>query len=144
MARSVDWEGIMQKHGVKTLNRDRDSLKEEQNLSVIWEILRPRSLRKSNVEELNGPRFSTDTGCLSVCCLIGYKSGSSRGCVTAYCLSRPWLCPHMTRLACWPPWHPTQKGFAALPRNKGQSIGPFSILPVQTRWLLDCRCNVIE
>jgi len=25
----------MQKHGVKTLNRDRDSLKEEQNLSVI-------------------------------------------------------------------------------------------------------------
>jgi len=25
----------MQKHGVKTWNRDRDSLKEEQNLSVI-------------------------------------------------------------------------------------------------------------
>jgi len=25
----------MQKHGVKTLNRGRDSLKEEQNLSVI-------------------------------------------------------------------------------------------------------------
>jgi len=25
----------MQKHGVITLNRDRDSLKEEQNLSVI-------------------------------------------------------------------------------------------------------------
>jgi len=25
----------MQKHRVKTLNRDRDSLKEEQNLSVI-------------------------------------------------------------------------------------------------------------
>jgi len=29
----------MQKHGVKTLNRDRDSLKEEQNLSVIaWKV----------------------------------------------------------------------------------------------------------
>jgi len=29
----------MQKHGVKTLNRDRDSLKEEQNLSVItWNM----------------------------------------------------------------------------------------------------------
>ena len=34
MVRSVDSEGIMQKHGVKTLNRDRDSLKEEQNLSA--------------------------------------------------------------------------------------------------------------
>jgi len=29
----------MQKHGVKTLNRDRDSLKEEQNLSVIIIII---------------------------------------------------------------------------------------------------------
>jgi len=29
----------MQKHGVKTLNRDRDSLKEEQNLSVIALLL---------------------------------------------------------------------------------------------------------
>jgi len=29
----------MQKHGVKTLNRDRDSLKNEQNLSVISWIM---------------------------------------------------------------------------------------------------------
>jgi len=28
-------DGIVQKHGVKTLNRDRDSLKKEENLSSI-------------------------------------------------------------------------------------------------------------
>ena len=40
-----------------------------QSSPEIWEILRPSSLRKSNVEELNGPRFSTDTGWKTYCAL---------------------------------------------------------------------------
>jgi len=52
MIRTVDWEGILQKYGVKTLNiwkRNKTSLSSPE----IWKILRPRSLRKSNVKELN-------------------------------------------------------------------------------------------
>jgi len=63
VVRAVDWEGIMQKHRLelKTLNRQRDSFKKEQNLSVIGWNMRDsatyRSLGKSNVAELNGPSF---------------------------------------------------------------------------------------
>jgi len=58
VVQTVDWEEIMQKHGVKTLTeilwkRNRTSLTSPE----IWKILRPRSLRKSNVKGLNGPRL---------------------------------------------------------------------------------------
>ena len=68
--RSVDWEGIMQKHGVKTLNRDRDSLRAEQNLCHHLKYERFCDLGLSESPTLlNGPRFSTDTGWKTYCAL---------------------------------------------------------------------------
>jgi len=72
VVRPVDWEGIMQKYGVKNVEswpRFFERGTEPLCRHLKYEILQPRSLKKSNVEELSGPRFSTDTGWKTYCAL---------------------------------------------------------------------------